>query len=157
DLEAFMEKDHNIGGVISIADHVKRMHQAMNAGDVASYKIPDSQRLIGQYLLLYGMAAGPDGLSAFVDANYQRAVIRGLSKTDTAVFSRNFIDQIQQFVAERFRGLPVTLGIAGGTIGVQTAMNDIVVHEKIVNIVQVGAIIFALSALVMRSFVGGVF
>jgi len=157
DLEAFMETDPNIGGVTSIADHVKRMSQAMNNGDPAFYAIPDNSRLIAQYLLLYGMAAGPDGLSAFVDANYQRAVIRGLSKTDGAAFSRDFITRVQHYAAQRFRGLPVSVGIAGGTLGVQTAMNDVVVHEKIVNMVQVSMIIFILSALVLRSLVGAAF
>ena len=47
------------------------------------------------------------------------------------------------------------VGIAGGTLGVQTAMNDMVVHEKIVNMLQVGVIIFVLCALVLRSLVGG--
>ena len=46
DLEAFAETDPNIGGVISIADHVKRMNQAMNNGDPSFYSIPDNQRLI---------------------------------------------------------------------------------------------------------------
>ncbi len=157
DFEAFMEKDPRIGGVTSIADHVKRMHQAMNDGNPAFYTIPDNSRLIAQYLLLYSMAAGPDGLTAFVDAGYQRAVIRGLSKTDTAAFCRNLIARLKKYAARRFKGLPVTVGIAGGTIGVQTAMNDIVVHDKIVNMIQVSAIIFLLSALVLRSFVGGLF
>lgn len=157
DLEAFAEADPHIGGVLSIADQVKRMNQAMNNGKPEFYTIPDNQRLIGQYLLLYSMAAGPDGLSAFVDANYRRAVIRALSKTDTAVFSRDLLHRLQRYAAERFRGLPVSVGIAGGTLGVQTAMNDVVVHEKIVNMVQVGIIIFILSALVLRSLLGGVF
>ena len=51
----------------------------------------------------------------------------------------------------------MTVGIAGGTIGVQTAMNDIVVREKIINMVQIGAIIFLLSALVLRSLLGAAF
>jgi hypothetical protein len=157
DLEQFMEADGTVGGVTSIADHVKRMHQAMNNGDSAFYAIPDNSRLIAQYLFLYSSAAGPEGLSGFVDANYQRTVIRGLSKTDGAAFSRDLIARLQRFASERFQGLPVTVEIAGGTIGVQTAMNDVVVHEKIVNMVQVSAIIFVLSALVLRSFVGGVF
>jgi predicted RND superfamily exporter protein len=157
DLEAFMETDPNIGGVTSIADHVKRMNQAMNNGDPAFYTIPDNPRLIAQYLLLYGMSAGPEGLSAFVDSSYQRAVIRGLSKTDGAVFSRHFLGRVQRYATQRFRGLPVSVGIAGGTLGVQTAMNDVVVHEKIVNMVQVSLIIFVLSALVLRSFVGAAF
>jgi predicted RND superfamily exporter protein len=157
DLETFMERDKEIGGVTSIADHVKRMHQAANNGDPAFYAVPDNQRLIAQYLLLYGMSAGPDGLSAFVDADYQRAVIRALSKTDSAAFSRALLSRLQVYAAQRFRGLPVTVEIAGGTLGVQTAMNDIVVHDKIVNTLQVGGIIFVLSAVVMRSLLGGVF
>ncbi len=157
DFESFMERNAKIGGITSIADHVKRMHQAANNGDPAYYTIPDNQRLIAQYLLLYGMSAGPDGLSAFVDADYQRAVIRALSKTDSAAFSRALLSQLQDYAAQRFRGLPVTVEIAGGTLGVQTAMNDIVVHDKIINTLQVGGIIFLLSALVLRSILGGLF
>ena len=85
DLETFLERDPRVAGVNSIADQVKRMHQAMNNGDPAFYAIPDNSRLISQYLLLYSIGAGPDGLSAFVDANYQRGVIRALSKTDSSV------------------------------------------------------------------------
>jgi len=155
DLEAFMEKDPNLGGVTSITDHVKRMHQAMNNGDPAFYAIPDNPRLIAQYLLLYSASTGPDGLSAFVDSTYQRAVIRGLSKTDVADFARPFLDRLQRFAATRFDGLPVTVGIAGGALGVQIAMNDVVVREKIMNMLQVGGTILVFSAIVFRSLVGG--
>jgi len=157
DLEQFLEAEPNIGGVSSIADHVKRMHQAMHDGDPAFYTIPDNPRLISQYLLLYGMSAGPDALSAFVDASYQHAVVRGLSKTDSATFSRQLIQRLQAYAQQRFRDLPVSVGIAGGTLGVQTAMNDVVVREKVVNVMQVSAIIFVLSAIVLRSLIGGVF
>jgi len=157
DLETFLETDPRVAGVNSIADQIKRMHQAMNNGDPAFYAIPDNSRLISQYLLLYSIGAGPDGLSAFVDANYQRSVIRALSKTDSSAFSRELLNRLQSYANTRFRGLPVTVGIAGGTLGVQTAMNEVVVHEKIVNMIQVGGIIFVLSALVLRSLVGGIF
>jgi predicted RND superfamily exporter protein len=157
DLEAFAETDPNIGGVTSIADHVKRMNQAMNNGDPSFYSIPDNARLIAQYLLLYSMAAGPDSLSAFVDSAYQRCQIRALSKTDGAMFSRNLLERLQQYAGTPFKGLPVKVGIAGGTLGIQTAMNDVVVHEKIMNTAEVGAIIFGLSAFVLRSLVGGAF
>jgi uncharacterized protein len=157
DLESFLESDTQIGGVTSIADHVKRMHQAMNNGDARFYAIPDNARLISQYLLLYSMSAGPDGLSAFVDPSYRRAVIRGLSKTDSAAFSRDLIDRVKHYVDERFKGLPVTVGVAGGTLGVQTAMNDVVVHDKIANMIQVAAIIFVLSTIALRSVIGGMF
>ena len=157
DLEAVIQSDARVRAVVSIADQVKRMHRAMQGGNRAAYVIPDTPRLVAQYVLLYGMAAGPDGLSAFIDAGAQRAVIRGLSKTDSAVFSRELITRLQAYARERFRGLPVEVGIAGGTLGVQTAMNDLVIREKIENVLQVGTIIFFLSALVLRSVVGGAF
>ncbi|HVM95888.1 MAG TPA: MMPL family transporter [Candidatus Acidoferrales bacterium] len=155
DLEGFLAADPEIGGINSIADHVKRMHQAMHGGDPAYYAVPDSKRLISQYLLLYGMSAGPDSLSAFVDAGFQHAVIRALSKTDSAVYSRALIDRVRRYTDRRFEGLPVTVGVAGGTLGVQTAMNDVVVHDKIVNLLQVSAIILVLATAVLRSLTGG--
>lgn len=157
DLEALLAQEPQIGGIHSIAGHIKRMHEAMNHGDPSFYRIPDSRRLISQYLLLYGMSAGPDSLSAFLDAGSQRAVIRALSKTDSAAFSRQLIGRLHAYVDKRFHDLPVRVGLVGGTLGVQTAMNDVVVQDKILNVVQVAAIIFVLSALVLRSFVGGLF
>lgn len=157
DLEGEMRRDARIGGVTSIADHVKRMHQAMHDGNPSAYAIPDSAQMIGEYLFLYGASAGPDGLSAFVDADNRRTVIRALSKTDSAAFSRDYLHHLQAYAAQRFQDLPVTVGIAGGTLGVQTAMNDLVVHEKVINILQVSAIIFVLCALVLRSIVGALF
>jgi uncharacterized protein len=155
DLEAFLEADENIAGVTSIADHVKRMHQAMNEGKPEFYAIPDERKLIEQYLFLYSLSAGPDGLSAFIDADSQHGVIRGLSKTDSAIFSRELLRRAREFSEKRFAGLPVKVGIAGGTLGVQTAMNDTVVEEKMANVLQVSAIIFLLSAVVLRSLLGG--
>lgn len=157
DLQTELQRTPEIGGVTSIADHVRRMHQAMHDGDPAFYAIPDDPKVIGEYLFLYGASAGPDGLSAFVDNANRNAVIRALSKTDSASFSRLLLQRLQAYAANRFAGLPVRVGIAGGTLGVQTAMNDMVVHEKIVNIIQVGAIIFVLCAAVLWSAVGALF
>ena len=157
DLQGELQKVPEIGGVTSIADHVRRMHQAMHDGDPAYYAIPDDPKVIGEYLFLYSSSAGPDGLSAFIDKANRDGVIRALSKTDSAAFSRQLLQRLQDYAAKRFAGLPVRVGIAGGTLGVQTAMNDIVVHEKIVNMIQVGLIIFGLCAIVLRSLVGALF
>jgi predicted RND superfamily exporter protein len=144
-----------VGGVASIVDHIKRVHQAMHGGDPAFYRVPDGQRLIEQYLFLYSMYAGPDGLSSMIDDDQRALVIRALSKTDSAEFSRAYLHRLEDFAAQRFAGLGVNVGIAGGTLGVQTALNDVIVHEKITNMTQVGIIIWVLSSIVLRSLVGG--
>jgi predicted RND superfamily exporter protein len=155
DLETFMAREPNVGGVTSIVDHIKRVHQAMHDGDRDFYRVPDDQRLIDRYLFLYGMSSGPDGLSSLIDDGRRALVIRALSKTDSAEFSRAYLSRLENFAAQRFADLGVDVGIAGGTLGVQTALNDVIVHEKITNMTQVGIIIWVLSSIVFRSLVGG--
>src|SRR5262249_37778493 len=146
DLEVEMQRDPQIGGVTSIADHVKRMHQELS-GDPTNYAIPADAQTVGEYLFLRGMSTGPDGLSAYMDTAYRRAVIRSLSKIDNATFSHDLLQRLQAYANQRFRNLPVTVGIAGGTLGAQTAMNDLIVHEKVLNMIQVAAIILVLCAI----------
>jgi predicted RND superfamily exporter protein len=133
------------------------MHEAMTEGGESPFEIPTNSQAIGQYLFLYDISSGPDGIRAFVDPSYRLAVVRALSKTDSAAFSRGLLDRLQAYATRRFRGLPVTVGIAGGTLGVQTAMNDTIVREKVVNMLQVSVVIFVLCVLAFRSIVAGLF
>ncbi len=157
DLVDVLEREPEIDGVTSLSGHVKRMHQAINDGDPRWYRIPDDEATIGEYLFLYSLSAGPNGLTAFVDASYRRTMIRALSKTDEASFSRDLLRRLSEFAERRFDGLPVKAGIAGGTLGIQTALNDVVVSEKVSNMLQVTLIIFLLCSWLLRSFVGGLF
>jgi len=99
--------------------------------------------------------SGPDQLGPFIDSSHRNAVLRAYAKTDEAEYGSRLLAGLQQFARARFDGLPVKVSVAGGALGVQTALNEVVVREKIVNILQVGAIILLLSSLALRSLVGG--
>src|SRR5262245_22376739 len=101
--------------------------------------------------------SGPDDLGSVVDAAYRQGAILAYTKSDETAFAERLFARTREFVAERFRGLPVRVGIAGGSLGAQAAVNAVVVREKIRNVVQVAVIIFLLSALALRSIVGGIF
>ena len=101
--------------------------------------------------------SGPDDLSGLVDAGYRQGAILAYSKSDETAFAERVFRRTREFADERFRGLPVRVGVAGGSVGAQAALNEVVVREKIRNIAQVSAIIFVLSALALRSVVGGLF
>jgi hydrophobe/amphiphile efflux-3 (HAE3) family protein len=154
DVENFLEKRRGIGAVTSMADYVKRMHRAMNNDDAAYYAIPDTKRLIAQYLFLYSLS-GPNDFTSIIDSSHRLSVIRAYAKTDDAGFGRQLFNDLGTYVARRFQGLPAEVHLAGGGLGVQTAMNEVIVREKILNVLQVTVIIFLLSALVLRSLVGG--
>src|SRR5262245_61082896 len=101
--------------------------------------------------------SGPDDLGSVVDAAYRQGAILAYTKSDETAFAERLFARTREFVAERFRGLPVRVGIAGGSLGAQAAVNAVVVREKIRNVLQVAAIIFVLSAIALRSIVGGFF
>ncbi len=156
DLQRWLERDPMIGATRSLADFVKRMHGVMtNGGDDGAGGIPDNKRLVAQYLFLYSLS-GPDDFSSLVDPAHRIGVLRAYSKSDAAHFAEDLFRRLKVFIAGRFRGLPVRVRVGGGALGVQMALNEVVVHDKIVNVAQVALMIFALSAVVLRSLMGGV-
>jgi hydrophobe/amphiphile efflux-3 (HAE3) family protein len=157
DLQTFLKRFPEMGKTVSVADYVKRMHKAMNPEGAQSAAIPDRQALVAQYLFLYSLSGQPDDLSSLVNPTYQDGVILGFSRSDEAAFVHALIHDLKEFAAQRFKDLPVSVGIAGGSLGAQAALNEVIVREKIRNMVQVTIIIFLLSALALRSFVGALF
>jgi len=155
DLQRFLERFPDVGHTVSVVDYLRQMDRVMRGGGAAADGVPPSRRLAGQYLLLYSMS-GPDDLSSVVDASYRLGVVLAYTKTDETAFAEDLFARTREFVAQRFRGLPARVGIAGGSLGAQAAVNAVVVREKIRNILQVAAIIFLLSALALRSVVGGI-
>jgi uncharacterized protein len=154
DLETFLQGRREVGTAASIADYVKRMHRAMHNDDPNYDVIPATRPLVAQYLFLYSLS-GPNDFASLVDPTHRYSVIRSYAKTDDTQFGRDLFDDLSAFIAGRFVGVPATVHLGGGALGVQTALNEVIVREKIHNVLQVAAIIFLLSALLLRSVVGG--
>ena len=153
DFEKWLDKQPEVGATLSIADFIERMHDVLREAD-AEVAPAMTREMIAQYLLLYSMS-GPNDLSSIVDADYRVGVLRAFAKSDEAYVARDLIDRMTMFAKARFAGLPIDVRIAGGALGVQVALNEVVVHEKIANLLQVAAIIFLLSLVIFRSIVGG--
>src|SRR5262249_39369979 len=154
DLQRFLERDPQVGATTSIVDYLRQMDRVMRPDDHDPRALPATRNLAAQYLFLYSLS-GSDDLRGLIDAGERRAAILAYTKSDESAFAERLFRTTQEFVEQRFRGLPVRVGIAGGSLGAQAAMNEVVVHEKIRNVVQVSAIIVVLSALALRSVVGG--
>lgn len=151
DLQTFLQQFPEVGKTISIVDSIKRMNRAMHGDDPGAATIPSSAALIAQYLLLYA----PEDLDGMVDADYRNGVVIALCRSDAAAFAESLFRKTAAFATSRFQGLPVSVGIAGGSLGAQAALNQVIVREKIRNSAQVALIIFLLSAIALRSLVGG--
>lgn len=154
DLQDWLEQDSRVGATISLADFVGRMHRAMQGAELEGDMIPSGDDLISQYLFLYSLS-GPEDLNSLVDPTHRLGVLRAYVKSDEATFARDLFERLRGYVTERFRGLPVQPRLAGGALSVQFALNEVVVRQKLTNVLQVLTIIFVLSAVVLRSLVAG--
>lgn len=141
-----------VGKVVSIADHLKRMHQAMNGDAPNQYVLPDSRDLIAQYLLLYSIAGDSEDLSSFIDFEYRRANIKVFVKRDDSTFIQELVGKAE-ILAKAF---PNNVRIFfGGGVAEVAALNEVMVRDKLFNILQIGTVVFVISSFVFRSIVAG--
>jgi len=150
ELEAALAAEPAVTATLAVADYMKMTNRAMLGGDAGAYRMPTSRHLIAQYLGLFSTG----DLGRVVSADYRVAAIYALSRSDDARWAEGLFARLRQLAAERFpRGF--TVSIAGGELGQMLATNQTVVREKLMNMLQVSVVIFALSSLVFRSVLGG--
>jgi hydrophobe/amphiphile efflux-3 (HAE3) family protein len=153
ETQRWLETQPYVGKTISIADFIKRMNKAMHGDDPAFDKIPTDQNLIAQYLLLYSSSGDPQDFDSYVDTGYKAANILVLMHTDNTDKVKVLLGHLQAFTATHF---PNTVEISeGGAITSAAALADVIVHDKVLNILQIAAVIFLISALVFRSLWAG--
>ncbi|MBI1823815.1 MAG: MMPL family transporter, partial [Nitrospirae bacterium] len=157
DTEQFLNQQPYVGKTISLADFIKRMNQAMNGDDPKFAVIPDSQELISQYLLLYSMSGDPLDFDSYVDNGYQNAEIKGFLKTDNSVYLQKLVSKLNPFMSTAFRQNGRVRVSVGGGAPSGAAMNEVIVQGKILNVLQIGGVIYLISSLVFRSFFAGFF
>ena len=101
-LQAAVEQDPIVGGSLSIAEFIKRMHRVMNEDRKEMEVIPDSRDLVAQYLLLYSFSGDPDDFDEVVDYDYQHANVSFFLRSDNSADIERVIDRIQDFAVREF-------------------------------------------------------
>ncbi len=100
------------GNTFSLADYLKRMNKVMNADKEEFDRIPDSNNLIAQYLLLYEMSGDPKNLTRVVDYNYRKANITIQLKSDNSDVLRKIIKLTDKYRA-KFKKYDISMHYAG--------------------------------------------
>ncbi len=152
-IQTLLASVENVGKSISIADLTKQMNKAINGGDRQFFNIPDSQELISQIMFLYSNSGDPDDFDSYVDRDYRRALIRVFLKTGSNNFASSLAEKIQHSAKSVFPA-SVSVSLGGGVLG-SAAINEVMVRDKILNVVQILGCVFLISAFVFRSIVAG--
>jgi len=151
-VQRFLESKPEFGRTLSIVDYIKQMNVAFNDGNEAFRRLPDTRETVAQYFLLY--SGDPDDFDMMVDPDHRTAVIRGFATHDSARLCERLFQETREFAEQRFPP-GIRVGVAGGGLAIGKAINDVVLREKIRNAAVIATIIFLISSLVLRSFVGG--
>lgn len=151
-----VEQVEGVGGTITIADFIRRMHRVMNEDRPEMAKIPDSSNLIAQYLLLYSFSGAPDDFAEVVDSDYQQANIRIFCTSDNFIDGSHVEQEVNRLAHQYFDPIGVEWRIAGNAhIGyVQTKM---ITDNLRFNIMTTVITIFLFAWAMMRSLVAGLF
>jgi hydrophobe/amphiphile efflux-3 (HAE3) family protein len=151
-----IESVSGVGGSISIADFIRRMHRVMNEDREEMARIPDSSDLIAQYLLLYSFSGAPDDFAEVVDSEYRQANIRIFCTSDNFIDGTHVEEEINRLAHQYFDPIGVEWSIAGNAhVGhVQTEM---ITDNLRYNIMMTVFTIFLFAWAMMRSLVAGLF
>ena len=140
-LAALPGVDH----VTSLADYVKEMNGAFHAENPDQYRLPESRRLLEQYLLLYNA----DDLDEVVTPGFDRTRILLRLQDSSSRKNRETLAAVRRLTAEN----PVPDShpvICGGAVD-HVSMSEILVNDQIWNIAQAVGGIWLVMLVVLRS------
>ncbi len=150
-LQQEIETVPEVGKTQSYVDYVKAMNQSMHGGDKAYRTIPDNKSTISEYLFLFSISGAQGEIDRFLDYQFQKSVVWVFLRDDSTVLGEKLISIVNK--SQFPPGIKV--GVAG-SIPVMMALNQTMVSGKIWNILQIAAIVFIISSIVLRSLVGGI-
>ncbi len=153
-LQRFLESDPAVGKTSSIVDFLREMHRALHGGNPAYAVIPPSADLVSQYLFLYSMSGGPEDLNSQIDPDHRRAAVRTFLRQDSTHYGEGLIARARAHIAQNFP--PGVVVRYSGTIASNAALTEVMVRGKVLNMLQITAIIIVVAGLVMRSIIAGV-
>jgi len=157
DLQAHMLTDPELGGTKGLPDLIRAVNRITHYNDPRWYSVPDDPQLVGGLMFLYMMSSPVQGaLLEFLDTDETNANMVFYYKDHQGTTIRRAIEMINQWkerTEQEIEGF--TLKLAGGTIGVNAAINQAAFETNLIIIPLVFALIFLSVALFYSSMHAG--
>ncbi len=144
DLQAYMLSDPALGGTKGLPDLVRAVNRLTHYNDPRWGAVPDEPRLVGGLMFLFMMSSPIQGaLLEYLDTDEQNANIVFYYKDHQGTTIRRAIEMINTWKnREESKVDGFTLKLAGGTIGVNAAINEAAFKTNLIIIPLVFALIF---------------
>lgn len=141
-----------VGKAISINNFVKRLNQAATEDVPESYRLPKDPQMLSDILEV--VRGNPDnGISSWLNQDASKTVIATFIKTDSSAYLEKLTEFVKTSSLDIFP-TKIHVDIGGGAVN-GVALNEVLIREKILNIVQILFSVFLITAIVFRSLMAG--
>lgn len=147
-VEEIQKRALGVPGVdtgFSVVDYLKEMNKSFHNENPSFYHLPDTRRMVDQYLLLYGA----DDLDEFVTPGWNWTRIRLRLTKNGSHESKIIIDEINRRIAD-LADPAVETRVVGGALDLAKTAH-VLVTDQIKNIASAVGTIWLVMTLVLRS------
>ncbi len=151
-----MERMPQVGGSVSLADIVVDVRRNLYEGNPRYRELGATQLENGELISFYMQGAAPDDLAQFADPLFQNGSVILFFRDRQGETLRQATYQIRRYIEENpLEGVDVRL--AGGSLGIIAAVNEILLSDQI-EAIALALLVVILSCLaVYRSSASGIF
>ena len=155
-LQRYLEKE--AGGVsrtLSLVEYIKGMNIVMFSGDRKEYIVPEQDKTIAEYLFLYSLTGFPGDFDPVVNYNYQYANIKVDVRDHKADTINGLLKKTDDWIKQYHKDKNIDFYYAGGSIGMQGAVNQIVATMLPINSLYTSFLVFICLVFAYGSLVSG--
>ncbi len=151
-LEQHLKKHPLVGTTTSIAGVLRKMNVVMHDGDLKYDRIPETRKMVAQYLLLYSMSGDAKDFEKLVDFPYQHAQVMAKVTDSGTRAATDVIDYTRAYLDERPQEAP---RLVGGLLDLMADMVHHIVWGQVASMALAGAFVAVLVAIFFRSLMAG--
>jgi predicted RND superfamily exporter protein len=152
-LQTMLAAEPLVWRTASLADLVKTLHRTFNREAPDPYRIPDDQELVSQLVFLGESPA----FERFTDRAQSKALLVAYLRDDDSAEVGPLLERIERWLAAHPAPPGVQVLVAGGQAPTVLAINEHTTIGKLWNMAAVLATIYAVSSLMLRSPLGGLY
>lgn len=152
-IQTVLTTQPSVNKTLSLCDYMRRIDSVMANGTHQGFNTRVPADLVAQYLQLYRLSAGPEDLEHLIDNDGQRAVVIAFRSDDSSTLFKRLEARVRAAAGPSLP--PGSKMVFGGNVTISVALNDTMVHDKLINMAQIGLILCLLSALLFRSLTAG--
>ncbi|AWI80814.1 RND transporter [Parazoarcus communis] len=153
-LQRFIEVQPEVGASVSIADVLPVMNRTLREGNPRYLELSDEEAINGSLMAILESVSEPGDMDRFIDGDASNGAVTLMFRDRQGETIRTAVARIKEFIA----GNPLANGewqLAGGSIGVIAAVNEIILSSQIESIALALVVLVVVCMVTYRSSVAG--